>query len=90
MGKFGLNVGTERKLLHFFLMNPPPPFGKNDPWNLEVMFPQRDQLPDQLRNVGITFLQAMRQAQPFRLPPDEESYKSRVLPLSFRLDELPQ
>ncbi len=27
MGKFGLNVGTERKLLHFFLLNPPPQFG---------------------------------------------------------------
>lgn len=73
-----------------------PPFGKNDPWDLTRMLApeayQAIQQPGQeaVRSALITFLQAMRQAQPFRLPPDETSYKSRVLPLSFRMDDLPQ
>ncbi len=66
------------------------PFGKNDPWDLEVMFPQRKELPPFLQNAAITFLQALRQAQPFRLPPDEKSYQARLLPLSFRIGDLPQ
>jgi hypothetical protein len=47
-----------------------------------------DALPQDVRTVVETFLQAMRQAQPFRLPPGSESSFARSLPLAFKLGDL--
>ncbi len=69
-----------------------PPFGRNDPWDLRVMIRDYDLMmrPEngRIRTTIETFLQAMRQAQPFQLPPDGRSDEARVLPLSFRLGDL--
>lgn len=69
-----------------------PPFGRNDPWNLQTMVRDYEMMmrPENrmIRTTVETFLQAMRQAQPFQLPPDGQSADARVLPLSFRLGDL--
>lgn len=69
-----------------------PPFGKSDPWDPPKMIRGYDQLrgPDAqaIRTALITFLQAVRQAQPFRLPPDGKTDEPRTLPLHFRLGDL--
>ena len=69
-----------------------PPFGRNDPWDLRVMVRDYEMMmkPENrmIRTTIETFLQAMRQAQPFQLPPDGRSNEERVLPLSFRLGDL--
>jgi hypothetical protein len=69
-----------------------PPFGRNDPWDLRVMVRDYDLMmkPENrmIRTTIETFLQAMREAQPFQLPPDGRSNEERVLPLSFRLGDL--
>jgi hypothetical protein len=69
-----------------------PPFGKSDPWEPPKMIRGYDQLrgPDAqaIRTALITFLQAVRQAQPFRLPPDGKTDEPRTLPLHFRLGDL--
>ncbi len=69
-----------------------PPFGRNDPWDLRVMIRDYDLMmrPENrmIRTTIETFLQAMREAQPFQLPPDGRSAEARVLPLSFRLGDL--
>ena len=75
-----------------------PPFGKDDPWDLQRMvnaqtYAAMQQTTEQgqiFRTAVTTFLQALRQAQPFRVPPDEKSYKDRVLPLRFRAGDLAQ
>lgn len=74
------------------------PFGRTDPWDLARMvdstaYANMQQPTEEariLRTVATTFLQAVRQAQPFRMPPNEASYKNRVLPLRFRIGDLPQ
>jgi len=69
-----------------------PPFGRNDPWDLRVMVRDYEMMmrPENrmIRTTIETFLQAMRQAQPFQLPPDGQSAEVRTLPLSFRLGDL--
>jgi hypothetical protein len=69
-----------------------PPFGRNDPWDLQVMVRDYELMmkPENrmIRTTIETFLQAMREAQPFQLPPDGRSNEERVLPLSFRLGDL--
>lgn len=69
-----------------------PPFGRNDPWDLRAMLADYDGMmrPENriLRTAVETFLLAMRQAQPFQLPPDGRSDEERILPLSFRLRDL--
>jgi hypothetical protein len=75
-----------------------PPFGKNDPWDLTEMVDPRTyaimkEQTDRGRfytTVVTTFLQAVRQAQPFRVPPTEESYVNRSLPLRFHAGDLVQ
>lgn len=72
-----------------------PPFGKDDPWNLPAMIANYDEL----RKIPAaapalqaleTFLQAMRLAQPFRLPPDgKPNNKPRVFEIYFRLGDVP-
>ncbi|MBM3540122.1 MAG: hypothetical protein FJX55_20130 [Alphaproteobacteria bacterium] len=69
-----------------------PPFGRNDPWDLRVMVRDYEVMmkPENrlIRTTIETFLQAMRYAQPFHLPPDGQATEARVLPLSFRLGDL--
>ncbi len=72
-----------------------PPFGKNDPWNPRAMISNYDALlvpgAEPIKTAVETFLQAMRQAQPFRLPPDgKPDDKPRVLTIYFRLGDIPQ
>lgn len=68
------------------------PFGKNDPWNISAMVSNYEQLrqpgAEAYRTAVETFLQAARQAQPFRLPPDGKGEVPRVLPMNFRLGDL--
>jgi periplasmic protein TonB len=74
------------------------PFGKSDPWDLRRMVNpqtyaamQEPTEQGQLFKTAVTtFLQAIRQAQPFRVPPNEQSYQNRVLPLRFRAADLSQ
>lgn len=74
------------------------PFGKNDPLDLQSMLdPHTYELMQQpteqgqtFRTAVVTFLQAVREAQPFRVPPNEKSYKDRLLPLRFRFGDLVQ
>lgn len=74
------------------------PFGKNDPWDLAEMVDPRTYaiMKEQSERghfyttVVTTFLQAVRQAQPFRVPPKEESYVNRALPLRFHAGDLVQ
>jgi outer membrane biosynthesis protein TonB len=65
-----------------------PPFGKNDPWDLTVMAPNHARWEPRVQQAALTFLQAMRQAQPFHMPPDGRSDQPRVLPLHFLLGEM--
>jgi hypothetical protein len=69
-----------------------PPFGRNDPWDPRKMIRDYDQLlkpgNETLRTAIETFIQAAKQAQPFRLPPDGKADEPRQLPLSFRLGDL--
>lgn len=70
------------------------PFGKNDPWNLRAMIANYDELlgpgAEPIRQAIETFLQAMRLAQPFRLPPDgRPKDKPRVFEIYFRLGDIP-
>lgn len=69
-----------------------PPFGRNDPWDPRTMIRDYDVLlkpgNEALRTAIETFIQAARQAQPFRLPPDGKADEPRHLPLSFRLGDL--
>ena len=75
-----------------------PPFGKNDPWDLKRMVEPKTyalmQEPTEegryVTTVVTTFLQAVRQAQPLRVPPNEESYVNRTLPLRFHAGDLVQ
>jgi hypothetical protein len=74
------------------------PFGKNDPWDLQDMVDPRTYAimkePGErgrfYTTVVTTFLQAVRQAQPFRVPQNEESYINRSLPLRFHAGDLVQ
>ncbi|HEX9464907.1 MAG TPA: hypothetical protein VGB82_20090 [Alphaproteobacteria bacterium] len=74
------------------------PFGKNDPWDLsEMVDPRTYAIMKEASDRGqfyttvvTTFLQAVRQAQPFRVPPKEESYVNRALPLRFHAGDLVQ
>ncbi len=68
------------------------PYGKNDPWVITSMVPNYDQYTgpqqQQIRTALVTFLQAARQAQPFRLPPDGKSGQMQLLTLEFRLGDI--
>jgi hypothetical protein len=70
-----------------------PPYGKNDPWQPEVMVSGYSALLSPEREperVAIeSFLNAVRAAQPFRLPPtlDKADYP-RPIPVHFRLGDL--
>lgn len=71
-----------------------PPLGKNDPWNPRAMIANYDDLlaPEAapLRQALETFLQAMRLAQPFRLPPDgKPNDQPRTFTIYFRLGDIP-
>lgn len=71
-----------------------PPFGKNDPWNPREMIANYDALltPEAapVRQAIETFLQAMRLAQPFRLPPDGKlTTEPRVFTIYFQLGDIP-
>ncbi len=71
-----------------------PPLGKNDPWNPRAMIANYDDLlqpgAQTLRQALETFLQALRLAQPFRLPPDgKPNDKPRVFEIYFRLGDIP-
>lgn len=66
------------------------PYGKNDPWDPQVMIGGYDQQLTQQYRVAIeSFLRAVRAAQPFRLQPgiDSNSYP-RSIPVYFRLGDL--
>jgi len=65
------------------------PLNKNDPWNPAGIVSGYDQLGSAERTIVDTFLQAMRLAQPFRLPPDGKDGQSRVFSIRFRLGDLP-
>jgi hypothetical protein len=70
-----------------------PPFGKNDPWEPTQMVKGYDQLLAREREAERTaiesFLNAVRAAQPFRLPPgvDPRAFP-REIPVYFRLGDL--
>lgn len=71
-----------------------PPFGKNDPWNPRAMIANYDELlapqAASIRQAVETFLQAMRLAQPFRMPPDgKPNDKPRFFEIYFRLGDIP-
>ncbi|MBV8536887.1 MAG: hypothetical protein JO128_14910, partial [Alphaproteobacteria bacterium] len=71
-----------------------PPFGKNDPWSPREMIANYDALlapgAEPIRQAIETFLQAMRLAQPFRLPPDgKPSTEPRVFTIYFQLGDIP-
>lgn len=71
-----------------------PPFGKNDPWNPREMIANYDALlaPEAapVRQAIETFLQAMRLAQPFRLPPDgKQNNEPRIFTIYFQLGDVP-
>lgn len=71
-----------------------PPFGRNDPWDMEAMVNNWDEIADApgakaaaYRTAIQTFLRAMRLAQPFAMPPDAEGYP-KILSLNFRIGDL--
>lgn len=71
-----------------------PPFGRNDPWDMEAMVNNWDEIADApgtraaaYRTAIQTFLRAMRLAQPFAMPPDATGYP-KVLSLNFRIGDL--
>jgi hypothetical protein len=68
-----------------------PPFGKNDPWQPDVMIAGYDRLvgrQHEPQRLAIeSFLRAVRAAQPFRLQPGVENYPRQV-PVFFRLGDL--
>ncbi len=71
-----------------------PPYGKNDPWDMDVMvngWPRlktmRGPEADALRTGMETLMRAMRLAQPFKMPPNAEGYP-KVLELNFRVGDL--
>lgn len=71
-----------------------PPFGKNDPWDLNTMIDGWDQIAYDprpqaaaMRTAMETFLRAMRLAQPFAMPPDAQGYP-KVLSLNFKIGDL--
>jgi len=69
-----------------------PPFGKNDPWDMEAMVNNWDEiatLPNaaDYRTAIETFLRAMRLAQPFKMPPGARGYP-KILTLNFRIGDL--
>jgi hypothetical protein len=71
-----------------------PPFGKNDPWNPRQMIANYDALlapgAEPVRQAIETFLQAMRLAQPFRLPADGKvNTEARVFEIYFQLGDIP-
>lgn len=70
-----------------------PPFGKNDPWRPQEMIRDYDKLQSlsdgrAIQTALITFIQAARQAQPFRLPLDGKADQPRLLPFDFRLGDI--
>jgi protein TonB len=71
-----------------------PPFGKNDPWDMNRMVEGWDQIVHDprpqvaaFRTALETFLRAMRLAQPMAMPPDAQGYP-KVLSLSFKIGDL--
>ncbi|HEX6959187.1 MAG TPA: hypothetical protein VF194_14490 [Ferrovibrio sp.] len=69
-----------------------PPFGKNDPWDMNAMVTNWDEVENTpnaaaFRTAIETFLRAMRLAQPFKMPPNADGYP-KVLSLNFRLGDL--
>jgi hypothetical protein len=68
-----------------------PPFGKNDPWQPDVMIAGYDRLvgrQHEPQRLAIeSFLRAVRAAQPFRLQPDVQGYPRQVA-VFFRLGDL--
>lgn len=71
-----------------------PPFGKNDPWDMNRMVENWDRIATDprpqaaaFRTAVETFLRAMRLAQPLKMPPNVEGYP-KVLELNFRVGDL--
>ncbi len=71
-----------------------PPFGKNDPWDMNRMVENWDRIATDPRPEAVafrtaveTFLRAMRLSQPLRMPPNAEGYP-KVLELNFRIGDL--
>lgn len=71
-----------------------PPYGKNDPWDMNVMVRNWNRIeamrgPQAVayRTAMETFMQAMRLAQPFTMPPDAQGYP-KILQLNFRVGDL--
>lgn len=71
-----------------------PPFGKNDPWDMNRMVDGWDQIVHDprpqvaaFRTALETFLRAMRLAQPMAMPPDAQGYP-KVLSLNFKIGDL--
>jgi hypothetical protein len=86
---------------HIELMGPPivvlpdgflePPWGKDEPWNPQRLIGNYDKLAQDEQTALVTFVQALRQAQPFRLPADDSGNgQSRVFQLHFKLGDLPR
>ncbi|MFN4312501.1 MAG: hypothetical protein ACK4FK_18100 [Ferrovibrio sp.] len=71
-----------------------PPFGKNDPWDMDRMvdgWPKlqaaRGPQAAAFRTALETFLRAMRLAQPLAMPPNAQGYP-KILYLDFRIGDL--
>lgn len=71
-----------------------PPFGKDDPWDMNRMVENWDRIATSprpeaaaYRTAVETFLRAMRLAQPLKMPPNAEGYP-KVLELNFRVGDL--
>jgi len=93
------------KFSHITLIGPPivvlpngmlaSPWGKNDPIDLHKMIHDYDReyanAPGRADEVTaiVTLIQAMRRAQPFRLPADDKTGQSRTFQLYFTLGDLP-
>jgi hypothetical protein len=68
-----------------------PPFGRDEPWNPAAAIDGLDKLApnDPTRQAMEGFYRGLRQAQPFRLPPELAARLPFSVALDFRLDDLP-
>ena len=65
-----------------------PPFGKNDPFDPARVIDRYNEFPPFYQQAMTSFIEAMRLAQPFRLPPPgTETYPARLY-VDFLLHDL--
>jgi hypothetical protein len=65
-----------------------PPFGKNDQINSRDMISRYDEIPPFLQQALRSFIDAVRIAQPYRVPPSGETAYPVTLQIDFNLNDL--